>query len=273
VIDHESTLDLVGRPEVKGVSLTGSLEAGRVIAEAAGRSLKKSVMELGGSDPYLVFPDADIERAAELCVQSRMINSGQSCIAAKRFIVVGDAYEPFIQAFRECMKGYAMEDPRSDDSRLGPLARHDLRQEVHHQVSQSVSQGAKLLLGGEIPNREGFYYPATILTNVEPGMAAFDQEVFGPVAAIIHAPHESKAIELANQTPFGLGAAIFSRDEKLAEHIARERLEVGICAVNEIVVSEPRISFGGVKASGYGRELGEHGLKEFTNIKTIRVAA
>ncbi len=262
---------LIARPEIRAVTLTGSGRAGAEVAAQAGRFLKKTVLELGGSDPYLVLADADLELAARVSAQSRLINAGQSCIAAKRFIVVeavrADFEARFIAAMREAVVG----DPLLEATRVGPLARRDLRDELQRQVDASLAQGAKLLLGGGPAPGPGAFYPPTVLGGVRPGMAAFDEETFGPVAAIVPARDEEEAIELANATSFGLGSCVFTQDLARGERIARERLEAGSCFVNALVKSDNRLPFGGVKASGYGRELSSFGIREFVNVKTVYV--
>lgn len=263
---------LIRHPAVKAVTLTGSTPAGRSVASTAGAELKKTVLELGGSDPYVVLEDADLELAVDICVKSRLINAGQSCIAAKRFIVVNSRYEEFESRFVEKFKLIRFGDPKDEHSDIGPLARHDLRQDVHRQVELSVKQGAKLLWGGKIPAGEGAYYPPTVLGSVTPGMSAFDDEVFGPVAAIIKAMDEDDAIRLANHSPFGLGAAVFTSDACRADRMAQE-IEAGAVFINGLVKSDVRLPFGGVKHSGYGRELSYFGIREFVNIKTVYHAA
>jgi succinate-semialdehyde dehydrogenase/glutarate-semialdehyde dehydrogenase len=259
-------------PRVVAATLTGSDPAGRAVAAKAGSLLKKTVLELGGSDPYLVLADADVAKAATVCAQSRMINNGQSCIAAKRFIVVDDVAREFTEAFVAEMSSYEMGDPLDETTRLGPLARHDLRDDLHEQVTRSIDAGADLLLGGEIPSGPGAFYPATVLGGIEPGMAAYSEELFGPVASLITVANEDAAVAVANDTSFGLGAAIFSEDIERAEHLAATRIEAGCCFVNSLVASDPRLPFGGVKASGYGRELSTLGIMEFVNQKTVVVA-
>jgi succinate-semialdehyde dehydrogenase/glutarate-semialdehyde dehydrogenase len=263
--------ELIDAPEIRAVTLTGSTPAGRAVAARAGLRLKKTVLELGGSDPYLILEDADLERAAETCAASRLINGGQSCIAAKRFIVVGRAREEFEERLVERMKARRMGDPRADGTDLGPQARRDLRDELHAQVEASVAGGARLLLGGELPPGPGAYYPATVLTDVGPGTPAHDDELFGPVAAVIPVRDEAEAIRVANASRFGLGAAVFTRDAARGERIAAEELEAGACFVNTFVKSDPRLPFGGVKESGYGRELSSFGIREFVNIKSVYV--
>jgi succinate-semialdehyde dehydrogenase/glutarate-semialdehyde dehydrogenase len=267
----EAVEPLLARPLVRAVTLTGSAKAGRSVAAAAGRLLKKSVLELGGSDPYVVLEDADLDQSVEACVNSRLINSGQSCIAAKRFIVVEKVRVEFTNRFVDRMRAKRMGNPLEDGVDLGPLARRDLRDQVHAQVTESIRRGAKRLLGGEIPPGPGAYYPATVLADVGLGMPAYDEEVFGPVAAIIAAQDEADAIRIANDSPYGLGAAIFTGDTQRGERIASEMIDAGACFVNALVRSDPRLPFGGVKDSGYGRELASFGIREFVNVKTIYV--
>lgn len=262
---------LIEDPLIAAVTLTGSVEAGRNVAEAAGAALKKSVLELGGSDAYLVLEDADIDRAAEVCAAARMVNAGQSCIAGKRFIVLAEVRAAFEQAFAARMQAYAMGDPRHPDTKLGPLQSVKARDAIHAQVQQSIAKGARLLVGGEIPDRPGAWYPATVLTNVTPGMPAYDDEVFGPVAAVIEARDEAEAIRVANSSPFGLGSGVLTRDLGRGERIAAEWLEAGLSFVNENVRSDPRMPFGGVKDSGYGRECSYFGIREFVNVKSVLV--
>ena len=261
---------LIAHPAIAAVTLTGSTEAGKSVAAIAGAHLKKTVLELGGSDPYVVLEDADLERAAETCVTSRLINSGQSCIAAKRFIVVREVRGKFERLFVEKMRERTVGPPLQPGTQVGPLARRDLRDALHEQVERSVEAGAQLVLGGEVPEGAGAFYPPTVLTNVTPGMAAFDEETFGPVAAIIEANDEQEAIALANRSSFGLGAAVFTADAARGERVASQ-LEAGSCFVNDFVRSDPRLPFGGIKQSGYGRELGLLGMREFVNIKTVFV--
>jgi succinate-semialdehyde dehydrogenase/glutarate-semialdehyde dehydrogenase len=263
---------LIRHPLVKAVTLTGSTPAGQSVASVAGSELKKCVLELGGSDAYLVLEDANLDLAVDICAKSRLINVGQSCIAAKRFIVVASLRQEFERRFVEKFRAIHIGDPRDEKSSMGPMARRDLRDEVHEQVKKSCQQGAKLLLGGIIPDGPGAYYPATVLSGVKPGMTAFDEEIFGPVAAIIEAKDEADAIRLANLSVFGLGAAIFTQDKKRADRLARE-IEAGSVFINTMVKSDSRLPFGGVKRSGYGRELSWFGIQEFVNIKTVFHAA
>src|SRR5450631_1518353 len=257
---------------VRAVTLTGSTPAGRSVASQAGQVLKKSVLELGGSDPYVVLEDADLELAAQTCVNSRLINAGQSCIAAKRFIVVAPVLREFTDRFVALMKARKVGDPFDPATDVGPLARHDLRAGLHKQVLAAIGGGAKVLLGAEMPSGPGAFYPPTVLAGVKPGNAAFDEELFGPVAALIEAKDEAEAVRLANATTFGLGAAVFTRDLQRGERVARQ-FESGAAHVNSLVASDPRLPFGGVKESGYGRELGSFGIKEFVNVKSVYIKA
>jgi succinate-semialdehyde dehydrogenase/glutarate-semialdehyde dehydrogenase len=263
---------VIKNEKVKAVTLTGSVPAGKSVAKTAGSVLKKTVMELGGSDPYVILEDADLEMAADTCVNARLINGGQSCIAAKRFIVVKKVYDDFEKLFVEKMRLKKMGDPFDESNHLGPQASVSLRDDLHLQVEKSVKLGAKLLLGGKIPEMNGAYYPPTVLSNVKKGMPAFDEELFGPVAALIKADDENDAIALANDTIFGLGAAVFTKDIKRGEKIAKEKLQAGCCFVNAFVKSDPRLPFGGIKESGYGRELSSFGIREFVNIKTVYIS-
>ena len=271
LISSSEVNDIIANDKVRAVTLTGSTPAGKSVAAKAGEMLKKSVLELGGSDPYVVLADADLENAAEVCVTSRLINGGQSCISAKRFIVESKVKEQFEKLVVEKMKSKKLGDPSVETTDLGPMAREDLRDELHKQVCDSVDAGAKCLTGGDIPAKEGAYYPATVLTNVKPGMPAYDEEMFGPVASIIEAKDEADAIRIANDSEFGLGAAVFTKDKARGEKIAETQLEAGCCFVNTFVKSDPRLPFGGIKDSGYGRELGPYGIKEFVNIKTVYI--
>ncbi len=271
LIGSRQVAAVIENPLVKAVTLTGSTPAGKAVASKAGEQLKKTVLELGGSDPYVVLEDADVVLAATTCATSRMINGGQSCIAAKRFIVVEAVREEFERLLLERMKTVVMGDPLKEETTLGPQAREDLRDELHAQVVKSIEKGAKVLIGGEIPDGPGAYYPATVLTDVKKGMPAYDEELFGPVAAIIPVKDETEAIQVANDTVFGLGSAVFTSDIKRGERIATEELEAGSAFVNTYVKSDPRLPFGGVKESGYGRELAANGIREFVNIKTVYI--
>jgi succinate-semialdehyde dehydrogenase/glutarate-semialdehyde dehydrogenase len=257
---------------VRAATLTGSGAAGRAVAGKAGSLLKKTVLELGGSDPYLVLEDADLEAAAALCTRGRLMNAGQSCIAAKRLIVVDKIHDRFVEQFVKRMAATKMGDPLRLDTEMGPLARQDLRDKLHRQVEVSIANGARCVLGGSIPSGRGNFYPPTVLTNVKKGMAAFDEELFGPVAAVIRARDEKEAIALANDSSYGLGGGVITTDLARGERIAVEEIESGMVFVNEHVRSDPRLPFGGIKESGYGRELSSFGIREFVNIKTIFIA-
>ncbi len=256
---------------IAAVTLTGSTEAGRKVAAAAGRNLKKTVLELGGSDPYILLADADMDLAVEIALRGRLVNSGQSCIAAKRFVAVREVKEEFERRFTEQMKLATYGDPMDDANKIGPMARHDLRDQLHEQVLESIAKGATCLCGGFIPDSPGAFYPPTVLTNVKKGMPAYDDELFGPVAAIIEAKDEAEAMQIANDSIYGLGGGIISADRDHAEYLAKEELNAGNCYVNDYVHSDPLLPFGGTKASGYGRELGSFGIREFVNIKTVYI--
>ena len=271
IISSDKVENVIKNPQIAAVTITGSVQAGKSVAAIAGSVLKKTVLELGGSDPNLVLEDADLEKSAETCVNSRLINNGQSCVAAKRFIIVEKIYKNFENLFVEKMKKKKIGDPFDENNDLGPQASRKLRDELHNQVVKSIKKGAKLLLGGEIPAMAGAYYPPTVLTNVAPGMPAYDEELFGPVAALIRVKDENEGIKIANDTNFGLGSAVFTSDISKGELIASKKLIAGCCFVNELVKSDPRLPFGGVKNSGYGRELSAFGIKEFVNIKTVYI--
>ena len=264
--------DMISDPLVRAVTLTGSVTAGRAVAAAAGKTLKKTVMELGGSDPYIILEDADLERAASVCAASRLINSGQSCIAAKRFVVIERVLNEFVELFVAEMVSRKIGNPLDGGVDIGPLARTDLRDDLHAQVEASVAEGAECLLGGRVPGGKGAYYPATVLTGVSRGMPAYCDELFGPVASIIAAENQGEAVRIANDTSFGLGAAVFTSDPERGERLALEEIDSGNCFVNALVRSDPRLPFGGIKESGYGRELSYFGIREFVNIKTIYIA-
>lgn len=271
IIENSSVKRIIENKYIQGITLTGSSKAGATVAAQAGAVIKKTVLELGGSDPYIVLANADIESAVKKCVTSRMLNAGQSCIAAKRFIVEKSISKEFQELFVEEMKTYIMGNPIEESCNLGPMARKDLRDSLHIQVEQSIKAGAKVILGGKLPASPGAYYPPTVLINLAKGMPAYDEEMFGPVASIIVAKDEAEAIDIANDTSFGLGAAVFTKDIEKGQDIARNKLQAGSCFVNDFVKSDPRLPFGGIKESGYGRELGLFGIHEFVNIKTVSV--
>ncbi|HEY9256304.1 MAG TPA: NAD-dependent succinate-semialdehyde dehydrogenase [Stenotrophomonas sp.] len=270
-IDNDQAAEVLRDPRVVAVTLTGSERAGRSIAANAGDQLKKSVMELGGSDAFVVLDDADLDKTVAAAVKSRFDNAGQTCIAAKRFIVVEAIAEAFVRKFVEAAAQRVPGDPQREDVTLAPMARADLREELHRQVQASVDQGATVLLGGApVPDTHAAY-PATILDNVTPGMPAYEEELFGPVAAILRVRDEAEAVRVANDTTYGLGGSVWSGDAARGERVAQQ-LECGAAFVNAIVKSDVRLPFGGTKRSGFGRELAEHGIHEFTNIKTVYVA-
>lgn len=270
LIDSRDVADIIADDRIAAVTLTGSTEVGSIVASQAGKALKKQVLELGGSDPFIVLEDADIDLAAEVAVKARYTNVGQSCVNAKRFIVVDSIADEFAEKFVANVKKLVVGDPTDRATTIGPMARANLRDDLHHQVKRSIEQGADLLLGGEPLEGEGFFYPPTVLDNVKPDQVAFCQETFGPVSAIIRASSEDEAIALANRTEFGLGAAIWTRDIDKARRLAR-KIDAGAVFINGMVASDARIPFGGIKKSGYGRELGSYGIKEFVNIKTLWV--
>jgi len=269
-IDIPQVEQVISNPKITGVTLTGSTKAGRSVAALAGKYLKKTVLELGGSDPYVILDDADLDLAANECVAGRFLNTGQSCIAAKRFIVTEKNHDSFTQKVLHLIQEKGFGDPLNSPS-LGSMARSDLRDQLHHQVTKSIIAGAECLTGGFIPETTGNFYPATLLTQVRKGMPAFDEELFGPVAVIIEAKDEEEAIALANDTEYGLGSAVFSQDTRKARDIAEYQLAAGSSFVNTFVKSDPRLPFGGIKSSGYGRELSLIGITEFVNIKTIYI--
>lgn len=262
---------LIEHPLVRAVTVTGSVATGRAIAAKAGAALKKNVLELGGSDAYLVLNDASLDFAAQLCANARLVNSGQSCIAGKRFIVPVDLCAEFERLLVARMRAAKIGNPLDQETEIGPLARYDLRDGLHRQVEASVVKGARSLLGGTLPDGPGAYYPPTVLTEVNKGMPAFDDELFGPVAAVVPVADEAEAIRIANGSVFGLGSCVITSDIARGERIAAELMESGSAFVNGMVHSDPRLPFGGIKQSGYCRELSAYGVKEFVNVKTVCV--
>ena len=271
LIGSAAVESLLADPRVAAATLTGSEKAGSSVAAAAGAHIKKTVLELGGSDPFIVMPSADLEAAATTAVTARAINNGQSCIAAKRFIVADSIADDFTRRFVERMRGLVVGDPMDERTNIGPLATTKIRDELHEQVERSVAAGATLLLGGRVPDRSGFFYEPTVLGNVPHNAPAYREETFGPVAAIIRVRDADEAIRIANDTRFGLGASVWTRDAGEIAQFTRE-IEAGSVFVNAMVASDPRFPFGGVKASGYGRELSAYGLREFVNVKTVRIS-
>ena len=269
IIDHDTSDKLIAHPKVRGVTLTGSDGAGRHVGAVAATALKKTVLELGSNDAYLVLEDADIETAVKFSVMGRLYNNGETCISAKRFIVTDKVYDAFVDAFVAQMKGIRLGDPTDADSQLGPLSSRDQFDTVKGQVDDSVAKGATILCGGEPPDRPGAYYPATVLADLAPGMPAHDDEIFGPVASVIRARDDDEAMRLANESRYGLGGGIFSRDEDRALRLARDHFDTGMIRINSFGAADPNMPFGGVKESGYGREHGGFGMKEFVNVKAI----
>ena len=269
LIDHDTSDKLIEHPKVRGVTMTGSDGAGRHIGSVAAKALKKTVLELGSNDAYLVLEDADIDVAVKYSVMGRLYNNGETCVSAKRFIVTDKVYDAFVEAFAKQMGEITMGDPTDKASQLGPLSSQEQFDTVKDQVEKSVAKGAKALCGGEAPDRKGAYYPATVLADVTPGMPAYDDEIFGPVAAVIRAKDDADAMRIANDSRYGLGGGIFSRDEERALKLARNHFDTGMVRINSFGAADPNMPFGGVKDSGYGREHGGFGMKEFVNIKAI----
>lgn len=271
LIDIPETTQVLHDPRVAAVTITASVNAGRAVAAEAGKALKKCVLELGGSDPFIVLEDADIDKAVEVGIIARFQNSGQSCIAAKRFIVVDPVYDEFRDKFVAAVNQLKMGDPAEEDIYIGPMARLDLRDGLAEQVQRSVAAGAKILIGGETPEGGGAFYPATILADIKSGMAAWSEELFGPVATLIRVADEAEAIQVANDTEFGLGGSVWTQDLARGERIAAEQIESGAAFVNDMSKSDPRMPFGGIRSSGYGRELSIFGIREFVNIHSVWV--
>ena len=269
VINHDQSDEVIKNKWVRAVTFTGGPEIGRYIGQLASAELKKTVLELGSNDAYMVFEDAEIDKAVKACVKGRIYNNGETCIAAKRFIVTEKVYDEFREKFVKAMSAVKMGDPNEESTQLGPLAREDLRADLHEQVVKSVEKGAKIACGGKIPTGAGFFYPATVLENIHPGQPAYDDELFGPVASLIKAKDKEDAIRIANDSRYGLGGGIFSKDEDAAFEIAEKHFDTGMVFINTFGLADPAMPFGGVKNSGYGREHGGFGLKEFVNIKAV----
>jgi len=271
LISHDQSDAVIENNLVRGVTLTGSDGAGRVVGEKAGKALKKTVLELGSNDAYLVLEDADVDLAVETCVKGRLFNNGETCVNAKRFIVTEEVYDEFTEKFVKAMADIKLGDPFAEDSDLGPMARADLRETLHGQVKDSVEKGATIRCGGEIPDMQGAYYPSTVLTDVAPGQPAYDDELFGPVASVIRAKDDDDAMRIANDSRYGLGGGIFSRNEDRAIELACNHFDTGMVRVNGFGIAAPNMPFGGVKDSGFGREHGGFGMKEFVNVKAVFV--
>ncbi|WP_198333998.1 NAD-dependent succinate-semialdehyde dehydrogenase [Psychrobacter namhaensis] len=271
LIDHDQSEKLIGHDKVRGVTLTGSDGAGSIVGQQAAKAIKKSVLELGSNDAFIVLEDADLELAVETCTQARLINNGETCVAAKRFIVVDSVYDEFRKRIIEKFESKKAGDPMDKSSDFGPLARKDLQEKLHEQVEESVNKGATISVGGQLPAGKGSFYPATILENVKKGQPAYDDELFGPVASLIRAKDQDDALRIANDSRYGLGGAIFSKDEEKAIRLAREEFDTGMVYINGYGLANPALPFGGVKNSGHGREHGGFGIKEFVNIKGLHV--
>lgn len=271
IIDHDVSEKIIEHDLVRGVTFTGSAGAGRKIGEQAGKAIKKTVLELGSNDAYIVLEDADVELAIKTCTEGRIYNNGETCVAAKRFIVVDAVYDQFKKGFVESMNNIKLGDPTDENTQLGPMARKDLREKIHNQVKESIENGAEVLCGGEIPEGDGYYYPSTVLGNVKPGQPAYDDELFGPVASLIKAKDQDDAMRIANDSRFGLGGGIFSKDEDKAIELAQNHFDTGMVFINSFGIAQVDMPFGGVKNSGFGREHGGFGIKEFVNAKGISI--
>jgi succinate-semialdehyde dehydrogenase/glutarate-semialdehyde dehydrogenase len=269
IVDHDTSDAIIEHKLVRGVTMTGSDGGGRHIGQVATKNLKKSVLELGSNDAYLVLEDADIELAVKTCVQGRLYNNGETCVSAKRFVVTEAVYDAFTSAFVDQMKAIRLGDPKDEDTQLGPLSSAEQFDTICEQVTKSVEGGAEILCGGTAPNRTGQYYPATVLANCKPGTPAYDDEIFGPVAAIIKARDDADAMRIANDSRYGLGGGIFSKDEDKAMKLAHDHFDTGMIRINSFGTADPNMPFGGVKDSGFGREHGGFGMKEFVNAKAI----
>lgn len=269
IVGHDLSDKVIEHKLIRAVTMTGSDGAGSHIGELASKNLKKTVLELGSNDAYLVLEDADIETAVKTCVMGRLYNNGETCVSAKRFIVTDAVYDEFVSAFVERMKGVTMGDPTKDDTQLGPLSSKEQFDTIVEQVSKSVDQGATLLCGGDPADDAGCYYPATVLADCKPGMPAYDDELFGPVASVIRAKDDEDAMRIANDSRYGLGGGIFTKDEDTAVRLARDHFDTGMVRINSFGAADPNMPFGGVKDSGYGREHGGFGMKEFVNAKAI----
>ena len=272
LVDGETANGLIRHEHVRGVTFTGSDEVGKKVAKEAASLSKKTVMELGSNDAFIVMADADIDSAVEACVQGRVINNGETCVAAKRFVVVDSLYDEFRDKFVARCEKLVVGDPTDDKSDLGPMARKDLRDDLHDQVKQSIEKGATCSLGGEIPDSDGYFYPVTVLENVSPGMPAYDDELFGPVASLIRVRDDNEAMKVANDSRYGLGGGIFSKNADKAIELAKNEFDTGMVNINGYNLAQPNLPFGGVKDSGYGREHGGFGIREFVNIKSIMIA-
>ena len=271
LIDHDQSDDVIAHDKVRGVTLTGSEGAGKIVARKAGEHLKKTVLELGSNDAYVVLEDADLDLAVETCVQARLFNNGQTCVNGKRFIVTDKHYDAFVDRYATAMAEIKMGDPMKEETELGPMSRVELRDQLHDQVRKSIENGARALCGGEVPDKDGAYYPATVLVDVKPGQPAYDDELFGPVASVIRAKDDEDAMRIANDSRYGLGGGIFSKDEDKALKLARDHFDTGMVMINGYDIATPNLPFGGVKNSGYGREHGGFGMKEFVNAKAVSV--
>jgi len=272
LIDGKTASKCISHPYIQGVNFTGSDQTGKKVAAEAGKYSKKTVLELGSNDAYMVLDDADLELAIKTCVTARVINNGQTCVCAKRFIVTEKNYDAFKTGFIKAMQQLTLGDPKAEETDIGPMAREDLRDKLHKQVTESVKAGATLVYGGKIPDMKGFFYPASVLDDVKPGMPAYDDELFGPVAALIKAKDDQDAMRIANDSKYGLGGGIFSKDEEYAADLAIKHFDTGMVNINGYGLAQPNLPFGGVKNSGYGREHGGFGIKEFVNVKSVMIA-